>query len=585
MIKNDINQLIATAIKQLQKKKIFPTALKYTVLVEKTRHPNNGDYASNIALTLAKQIRQSPACIAKQLVAVLPKHHYVKKISIAHPGFINFVLNDAFYYDAINETLSRGENYGHNMLGQGKTVHLEYISANPTGPLHVGHGRGAVYGSCVANLLRASNFKVHSEYYVNDAGRQMRILAFSIWIRYLQRLGIDVKLPDKAYVGDYILDIAHSIEHNYGDQFSVSYQKYVSLLQQINTDNTETYLDQCIAACEATLGPKTFDIIFQFGLNAILDDIKNDLNELNVTFDEWFSEQQLLKQGFLNKGITLLKTHGFVYEQDQALWFKASQFGDEKDRVLIRANGQPTYFASDVAYHLYKYEQHYDTIIDIFGADHHGYINRIHGFLKALGKDAEKTIILLVQFAMLYRGKEKISMSTRAGKFITLRELRQEVGLDAARFFYIMRKPEQHLDFDLELAKKRSNENPVYYIQYAHARICSVQENMIKQGKTWNKHIGLTHLNQLNLNDEKNLMKAIAQFPDMVASAARQYAPHQLAHYLQEIAGLFHSYYNATYVLVEQETLRHARLCLIMAVQQVLSNGLKLLGIGAPKSM
>ena len=585
MIKHDISDLITDAIKQLQKKKIFPNKLKYVVQIEKTRDTHHGDYSSNIALILAKQVKEPPQVLARQLIKLLPRHQYIQNVNVAGPGFINFSLHDVFYYDIINEILARHEDYGHNDIGGGKTVHLEYISANPTGPLHVGHGRGAAYGSCVANLLRASNFNVHTEYYVNDAGRQMRILALSVWLRYLQVLNINVELPNKAYVGDYIYEVAKTIEYKYGNKFSLPYKKYLSLLQQTKTDDPEAYLDQCVSACEETLGQKTFDIIFQFGLNAILDDIKDDLNEFGVNFDQWFSERQLSTEGFLEKGIDLLKAHGYVYEQDQALWFEATRFGDEKDRVLIRANGQPTYFASDVAYHLYKYEQNYDTIIDIFGADHHGYINRIHGFLKALGKDEQKTIILLVQFAILYRGKEKISMSTRAGKFITLRELRNEVGLDATRFFYIMRKPEQHLDFDLELAKKQSNENPVYYIQYAHARICSVQEKMIEQGYTWDKTIGLAHLNELNLTDEKNLMKAMVQFPDIVESASRQYAPHQLAHYLQRIAGLFHSYYNSTHFLVEQETLRHARLCLIIAVQQVLHNGLKLLGVSAPRSM
>jgi arginyl-tRNA synthetase len=501
------------------------------------------------------------------------------------PALSTFFLNDAFYFDVVKKILEEQQQYGQNNIGKGQTIHLEYVSANPTGPLHVGHGRGAAFGSSIASILQASGYQVHQEYYVNDRGRQMRILALSVWIRYLQIQNIDISLPDQAYAGDYILPIARTLYDQYKHRFTAAYKVYLSATVETNKHDAQCFLDDCVCAAIEALGEKNFDIICNAGRHSILEDIKSDLQTFRVNMDAWFSEKKLLEDGYLQQCIDLLKTHGYAYEKEQALWFKAADFGDEKDRVLIRANGQPTYFASDVAYHLYKYETGCRHIIDILGADHHGYVNRIHGFLKALGKDASKTTILLVQFAILYRGTEKVSMSTRAGQFITLKTLYKEVGIDAARFFYIMRKPEQHLDFDLELAKKRSNENPVYYIQYAHARICSVQEKCIEQDQSWQPKSGIYLLHELTSKDEKDIMKALEYYPTIIKAAAKQYTPHKLAHYLQDLAGLFHSYYNAAHFLVDCETLRQARLCFIEAIRQTLHNGLTLLGITAPSSM
>jgi len=584
-MKTELQQLIETAIVELKKHNILPKDLNVDVQIEKARDEKHGDFASNIALMLAKPAKKNPRELAQNIIEYLPKHKHVEKAEIAGPGFINFKLSSTVYHNLVKEILEQKEKLGLCEIGKETKIHIEYVSANPTGPLHVGHGRGAVYGSCVSNLLKAAGSKVHREYYVNDAGRQMRILALSIWIRYLQQLHIDINVPKKAYVGNYIIDIAKKLINGKGKNFLTEKDKFLMSVEANEESDPESYLDACVEAMQQLLGEESFKIILRHGVDEILSDIKDDLKEFGVEYDEWFSEQTLFDTDWLKEGIKLLKKHGYVYEKENALWFKATKFDDEKDRVLIRANGKPTYFASDVAYHLYKYNQGYNEIIDVFGADHHGYIGRIHGFLKALGKDPDKTKILLVQFAILYRGKEKVPMSTRAGEFITLRQLRKEVGNDAARYFYIMRKPEQHLDFDLKLAKSQSNENPIYYIQYAHARICSIWKQLKEKNWAWNKDDGETYLNQLEMPVEKTLMQTLSHYPTLIETATKQYAPHHLAHYLQELAANFHAYYNATHFLVEDENLRNARLSLIKATQQVIQNGLKILGLSAPEKM
>ena len=394
-------------------------------------------------------------------------------------------------------------------------------------------------------------------------------------------------MPPNAYQGQYIIEIANQLIKQHQGRFHHTQESIENLLpKDIDPEkDKDEWIDACVEVAQKILGEEDFDIVFRAALDSILSDIKEDLEEFGVIYDEWFCESTLVKKGLIKKGMTLLAKHDYVYEKDGAQWFRATKLGDEKDRVLIRSNGQPTYFASDVAYHLHKYHQDYDEIINIFGSDHHGYINRIRAFLKGLGEDPNKLQILLVQFAILYRGKEKISMSTRKGSFVTLRALRHEVGNDAARFFYIMRKPEQHLDFDLELAKKHSSDNPVYYIQYAHARICSVFRQLKEQSLDWNVATGLAHLAQLNNAYEKELIKQLSRYPELVERAARQREPHLIAHYLLEIANAFHTYYNASKFIVKQEDLRQARLCLIAATQQVLVNALTLLGVSAPEQM
>jgi arginyl-tRNA synthetase len=580
-MKETLISLIKQAISQ-----IGVTDYSDDISLTRTKDPAHGDFATNIALVLSKTLAQKPRELAEKIVAHLPASPAVKKAEIAGPGFINFFLNAGSEHDAIKLAISQAETYGRSSVGGNKKIHIEFVSANPTGPLHVGHGRGAAFGACVSNLLDAIGYNVHREYYVNDAGRQMRILGASIWLRYVELFHRTFTLPLNTYRGVYVIDIAKSLRDIHGERFLLPQEKVNAIFPAID-DTPETkdqFIDQLIGNLVVALGDD-FEVIRQYGVDEVTADIKNDLEEFGVTYNEWFPESALYKKGWLETGIETLKKHGFTYEQNGALWFRATELGDEKDRVLVRANGVPTYFASDVAYHTYKYDQGYDEIIDVFGADHHGYLPRIKAFLKGLGKDTDKLTILLVQFAILYRGAERVQMSTRSGEFVTLRELRDEVGNDAARFFYVMRKPEQHLDFDLELAKSTSNENPVYYIQYAHARICSVWRQLTEKSLSWDKEAGLAHLDLLSNEEEKNLIAAIASYPELLVSAGKQYAPHRIAHFLQTFAQFFHAYYNGHKFIVDDAALRDARLCLVAAAQVVLKNGLRLLGVCAPERM
>lgn len=557
------------------------------IQLTRTKDASHGDFATNIAMILAKPLSLKPRELADKIIAHLPASDSVNNVEIAGPGFINFFLSANSEHNAIADVLSQGDHYGHAHIGNGKKIHIEFVSANPTGPLHVGHGRGAAFGACVSNLLDAIGYNVHREYYVNDAGRQMRILGASIWLRYMQLFGRTFTMPLNIYRGDYVIEISKLLQHLYGEQFLLDEMHLKEVFPTIedNAENKDAFIDKLIENLTEILGPDNFEIIRKLGVDEVTADIKQDLDAFGVTYNEWFPESQLYEKGWLQTGIDALKAHHFTYEKEGTLWFRATDLGDEKDRVLVRANGVPTYFASDVAYHTYKYDQGYDEIIDVFGADHHGYLPRIKAFLQGMGKDTDQLKILLVQFAILYRGAERAQMSTRSGEFVTLRELRDEVGNDAARFFYIMRKPEQHLDFDLELAKSTSNENPVYYIQYAHARICSVWRQLADQKLMWDKEAGLQALNLLSHEDEKNLIAAIASYPELIASAAQQYAPHRLAHFLQTLAQYFHAYYNAHKFIVDDQALRNARLCLVASAQQVLKNGLTLLGVSSPEKM
>lgn len=558
------------------------------VVIERTRDKQHGDFACNIAMQLAKPLKSNPRAIAEQIVAGLPNSALVKDTQIAGPGFINFYVHDSAYQALIKDVLARGVDFGTSTLGQGQRCHLEVVSANPTGPLHVGHGRLAAYGATVANVLDAAGYQTHREYYVNDAGRQMDILATSVWLRYLALFGESFTFPSNGYKGDYIIDIAKAIKVNHLDQFlkpaSLVFTADIPADEPQGGDK-EQHIDALTARAKQLLGEENYQIIFKAGLDSILADIHDDLAEFGVHYQEWFPESSLLTNGDIDRGIQRLEQDGYLYEKEGATWFKASEFGDEKDRVVRRSNGQATYFASDVGYHFNKYQRGFDHIFDIFGADHHGYGPRLYALLKAGGENPDKLKVLLVQFAILYRGKERVSMSTRGGEFVTLRELREEVGNDAARFFYIMRKPEQHLDFDLELAKSKSNENPVYYIQYAHARICSVLRQLSEKGFTWDQNNGEQHLNLLTTEHEENLMRLIARYPEVIESAALQYEPHLIAHYLQDLATALHSYYNASKFIVDDANLRDARLCLIQATKTVIRNGLAILGVSAPEEM
>jgi len=464
---------------------------------------------------------------------------------------------------------------------------VEFVSANPTGPLHVGHGRGAAYGSVVSSLLKAVGFDVHREYYVNDAGRQMDILATSVWLRYLEKCGEQFTFPSNGYRGEYVLDIAETLKQQHGNALlhpvSVVFDGVPA--DEPQGGDKELHIDGLTQQAKSLLGADMYRQLFDLGLNAILDDIRNDLAGFGAEYDEWFSERSLVESGVVDKAVEQLKAANMLYQQDGAWWFKSTDFGDEKDRVVVRDNGQATYFASDVAYHLNKFNRGFDQIIDIWGADHHGYITRVKASMEALNQDVSKLKVLLVQFAVLYRGKEKVGMSTRSGEFVTLRELRDEVGKDAARFFYVMRGADQHMDFDLELAKSQSNDNPVYYVQYAHARVCSVFRQLAERQMNWDEQTGLQNLSLLTEDHEQALFTMLSRYPEVVELAAITHTPHLLAHFLMDLARDFHTYYNAHQFMTDDINLSQARLTLITAVRQVIANGLGLMGVSAPQSM
>ncbi|KTD33877.1 arginine--tRNA ligase [Legionella israelensis] len=586
-MKHILEQMLQHALTILKQSGEIPEDVYPDIKIERTKEAKHGDYASNLALVLAKPCRQPPRKLAEILLKALPEESAVAKVEIAGAGFINFFLKEDASLQIIERILREAHQYGRSHVGQGQKVLLEFVSANPTGPLHVGHGRGAAFGATLANLLAEAGYTVSREYYVNDAGRQMNILAVSVWLRYLGLAGQSVIFPANGYRGDYVFDIAQAMFSAYGNQYVFD---WFAISEGLPLDapeggDKEQYIDAMIHRAQALLGEDGFDLFHQHALTSVLEDIKEDLAEFGVEYDCWFSERNLFHDGSIQKGIKALIDLGHTYEKEGALWFKSTDFGDEKDRVLIRANGQMTYFASDVAYHWNKYDRGFDRVIDILGADHHGYISRVKAAVKALGHNEEALDVLLVQFAILYRGGERVQMSTRSGSFVTLRDLRVEVGKDAARFFYVMRKPEQHMDFDLDIAKSQSSDNPVYYIQYAHARICSILRQLKERGLSWDVEKGLENLQLLSEPYELSLISTLEQYPEVIESSALNCQPHQLAYYLRELANGLHSYYNAVILLCEQEDVRCARLCLLKAVRQVIYNGLNILGVSAPESM
>ena len=582
-MKDQLQDLLKKCIQDLINKGLI-NEMPSKVRLDHTKDKSHGDYATNIALMLAKQAKTSPLELAKIIVNQLEDASFIKKTEIAGPGFINFFLSDASSTSIVSEIIELGEMYGKSEIGKGQSILLEYVSANPTGPLHVGHGRGAAYGATVSNLLRNIGFKVDNEYYVNDAGRQMDILTVSIFLRYLSLCGEQIRFPDNGYQGQYINDIADSIVVESGESFKQSADIVFENICKdgIEGGDKESHIDELIVRAKDLLGDN-FQTIFQVGIESILGGIKDDLADFGVRFEKWFSEQSLIDSGLSQSCIKRLKDSGHIYKKDGALWFKTTNYGDEKDRVVVRDNGNHTYFASDIAYHLEKLERGYDKIINVWGADHHGYIPRVKASIGALGHKPDKLEILLVQFANLYRGGQKVQMSTRSGSFVTLEDLRKEVGNDAARFFYILRKSEQHMDFDLDLAKSKTNENPVFYIQYAHARICSVFRQANEKG--FESNLEEANLSLLTEEVEKNILRELSRYKSVIESAAIQYEPHQLAYYLRDLATQFHSYYNACTFILEDQDLTQARLSLIHAAKQILRNGLSILGVGAPESM
>ena len=586
-MKTEIEGLLRAAIEGLKADGGLPRDLSVAVEVDRARSKEHGDFASNVALALAKAARAKPRELAERIVKALPASALVARVEIAGPGFINFYLRDNAYQQVVPRILAEGARYGRSTVGAGKRVQVEFVSANPTGPLHVGHGRGAAYGACVADLLATAGFNVHREYYINDAGRQMDILATSVWLRYLELAGEKFAFPSNGYKGDYVYDIGATLHRENADQYR---HPAATVFAGVPADepaggDKEKHIDGLIERAKQLLGPADYRKVFDLGLNVILDDIRQDLGEFGVKYDEWYSERALVERGAADTAIARLKKSGHAYEKDGALWFRSTDYGDEKDRVLVRDNGQKTYFAHDIAYHMDKLERGFERVIDIWGADHHGYVPRVKAALAALGDDPSKLDVLLVQFAILYRGGEKAQMSTRSGEFVTLRELRDEVGNDAARFFYVLRKCEQHMDFDLDLAKSQSNDNPVFYVQYAHARVHSVFRQLKEKGLTRDIARGNAGLGRLTEAHEQALMATLTRYPEVIEIAALAHEPHQLAYYLRDLANDFHTYYNAHTFLVEDAELRDARLNLIDATREVLANGLKLLGVSAPESM
>ena len=583
-MKQTIHDLIEQALVDLQQSDAVPAGLKANIQVTPSKDRSQGDFASNIAMMLAKAAEKPPRELADLIVAQLSAHEAIEKIEVAGPGFINFFVASIASHSVINDILQQGETFGASEFGKGEKIQVEFVSANPTGPLHVGHGRGAASGATLANVLRCVGFDVQTEYYVNDAGRQMDILGTSTWLRYLELCGVDIVFPSNGYQGDYVWDIAATVHRQYGDRFQVSEQQ---LMQNVRADaptgDKEKHIDDLIANARSLLGEADYRIIFDQALDILVDVIRKDLHAFGVDFDEWFSERSLADNGHIESAIQRLTENGHTYDKEGAIWFRSTEFGDEKDRVIKRENGQTTYFASDIAYHMNKFDRGFDRVINIWGADHHGYTTRVKAALTALGYDAGRLEILLVQFANLFENGKKISMSTRSGEFVTLKQLREDVGLDAARFFYVMRKPDQHMNFDLDLARDESSDNPVYYLQYAHARICSVKRQCEDRGLKLS--LQNANLNRLDNSHEQHIIKHIGLYPERVLSAARRREPHVIVNYLRDLANQFHSWYNAHQFIVDDAELRNARMALAIAVGQVMRNGLGLMGVSAPVKM
>ena len=592
-MKNEILAGLTTALQAVARaQKIEEEQLTLPLELGRCKNPAHDDYSSNVAMQYAKTFQMNPRQFAEALIAALPAHPGIASVEIAGPGFINIRLASGSDSAVLETIVREGTAYGRHQAEHPQKILLEFVSANPTGPLHVGHGRGAAYGATLANILRANGHHVDNEYYVNDAGRQMDILALSVYWRYMQTCGSDRALPQGIYQGDYVADIAREHYARYGDKHYRAPETWVPphpaewSAEAVEKGERDAWIDAAIAALKNTLGETDYRAVFDAGLDAEVADIRADLQEFGVTFDRWYSERSLFTDGRIHEMLDVLRARGYLYEKDGAQWFRASDFGDEKDRVVVRENGITTYFASDIAYHYDKYQRGYDRMIDIFGADHHGYMARVRASLAALGLAPEKLDITLVQFAVLYKDGAKMQMSTRSGQFVTLRDLRAQVGSDAARFFYIMRKPEQHLDFDLDLATSHSKDNPYYYVQYAHARTSRVLERAQEEGVSFDAQTALAQREHLTEPEEKTLLRELARYPDTIAAAGAQMAGHLIVNYLKDLAGARHQYYDAGHkVLHEDAALRDARLLLTHAVRQVLRNGLDIIGVAARERM
>ncbi|PKN83658.1 MAG: arginine--tRNA ligase [Deltaproteobacteria bacterium HGW-Deltaproteobacteria-1] len=554
-MKNKLACLIADSVAACTQKGLLPDVNLPQIEIEVPANPDHGDYACNVAMILASQAKQNPRKIAQAIQENLnDTEGMIEKVQIAGPGFLNFMIKDDLWRKILRNILDQKEKYGCLGIGQGKKIQVEFVSANPTGPLHIGHARGAVVGDVLSNLLQTANYHVSKEYYINDAGNQMNNLGKSVLYRYRELLGETIEFPESCYKGDYIKEISADIIEKEGRRYLTE-----------NEEETVRYFNTVAGG-------------------VILEDIKKDLRDFGVTFDFYFSEKELYKENGVSDLLASLQKQGFIYSDGETLWFKTTAYGDDKDRVVIRKNGEPTYFAADIAYHQNKYARGFDILVDIWGADHHGYMPRLWAAVQALGHDKNDLKIILVQLVNLLRAGEPVAMSTRSGEFVTLREVLDEVGKDAARYNFLMRRSDSHLDFDLEVAKKQSNENPVFYVQYAHARICSILRMAQERGMALPAYENMNP-SLLVEPEERTLIKMMARYPEMLEGAVKSLEVHRITFYLNELAGVFHSYYNKNKVVTDDAALTAARLVLVDAVRVVLGNALKILGVNAPEKM
>jgi arginyl-tRNA synthetase len=554
-MKQEIKNLIYKALKQAYQKGDLPSLKFPEVELEEPKARMHGDFSTNIAMIMASSQKMAPRKIAESIINHMDDSgSIILKVDIAGPGFINFYLKQSAWYPVLRRVYEQGERYGSSNIGKGEKIQVEFVSSNPTGPLHVGHGRGAAVGDSVGNILSFCGYDVQKEYYINDSGRQINTLGRSVYLRYRELFGEKFEFPDTCYQGDYIRDIAIKIKDADGNKF---------------LDRNE---EKVVSYCA------------RLAAEEILEGIRQDLDSFGIRFDKWFSEQSLYDSGMVDSVINDFKKKKIIYEKDGALWFKTSAFGDEKDRVVVKKNGEKTYFASDIAYHQEKYERGFNLVIDVWGADHHGYIPRMSASVQASGRDKNQFHVILVQLVNLLRGGEPVAMSTRAGEFVTLKDVISEVGRDAARFIFLTRHYDSPLDFDLELAKKKTSDNPVYYVQYVHARISSIirkaAEREISDIVTDDEAIAM-----LIQPEEVELMKALARYPETIENSAKLMEPHRITFFLMNLASLFHAYYNKHRVLTDDLVLSRGRLYLITAVQKVIRNGLTLLGVSAPDKM
>lgn len=554
-MKKKVADILRQALTACRKQGLLQTADTPDIEVEMTKDPAHGDYATNLAMILASREKRNPRWLADALSkAIEDPEGILERVEIAGPGFMNFFIRAEAWVAQLKNVHAQGDRFGGMDFGRGKKVQVEFVSANPTGPLHIGHARGAVVGDVIANLMAAAGYAVSREYYINDAGNQMHNLGRSLWYRYREQMGQSVEFPEGCYRGDYMKDLAARVVAADGDAW--------------------------LAKSEEAVFPAFTD----YAAGAILEGIKQDLQAFGVAFDVYFSERDLYRDDGVGRLLAELQDKGFIYREEATLWFKTTAFGDDKDRVVVRQNGEPTYFAADIAYHLNKYQRGFDQVIDVWGADHHGYISRLYAGIQALGYSPDALKIVLVQLVSLLRDGKPVAMSTRAGEFVTLREVVDEVGRDAARYNFMMRRSDSHLDFDLELAKKQSNENPVYYVQYAHARICSILR--MARERSYQAPAGRdAALQLLKLPEEIDLIKAVTRFPEVIEGAVKALEPHRMTFYLNDLAALLHSYYNKNKVLSEDRAVSEARLHLVESVRIVLRNALKLLGVSTPERM